>query len=223
ATSSWSADKVTNIKRWVQNGGSLVLSGGASYSKTMEAFKDIAPVTMSGTTLLEQTEPISQYASNEQHSLGPITISNGEVIHGHSVLEIAGHPIVATYSYGKGNVHYIAFDPALEPFSTWKDASGFMGNMLNNELVVKGFNYNEKFDYTWALRDAASFFPQLKSPNLGLLLFIIACYIVIVAPVMYIVLKKLDKREYAWWTIPTVAIITVMLVVFIGSADKNQY
>jgi len=223
ATNGWSQEKISAIKQWVQSGGSLVLSGGAGYSKTAEAFKDITPVTASETILLEQTNEITGYANQEQSSLAPLYISSGKLEKGHSLLEIADQPIIAKYSYGKGFVYYLAFNPALEPFSTWKDASQFIGTMLNDELMIKGVYAKEKLYFNWQLGDAVSFFPQLGSPSLGLLLLIIACYIVIVAPLMYLILKKIDKREYAWWTIPSTAIVTVAIVILIGSADKHEH
>ena len=49
---------------------------------------------------------------------------------------------------------------------------------------------------------------------------IIILYIIIIIPVLYTILKKKDKREYAWWIIPAIAILTSIAIFAYGAKDR---
>ncbi len=55
-------------------------------------------------------------------------------------------------------------------------------------------------------------FPPLGMGTVKLLLGLLAVYIFIVGPVLYLVLKKLDKREKGWIAIPALAAVFVAAV-----------
>src|SRR5690606_17621435 len=43
-----------------------------------------------------------------------------------------------------------------------------------------------------------------------------------VGPVLYVLLKKLDRREWAWWLIPLVSIASSVVIFTVGVQDKSQ-
>ena len=60
------------------------------------------------------------------------------------------------------------------------------------------------------LRYAANNFPSVAGSSMVVIFLVVGIYIVLAGPVMYIVLKKKDRRELGWITIP------VLSVVFLG-------
>ncbi|WP_080839475.1 DUF4350 domain-containing protein [Cohnella massiliensis] len=227
ATGGWSEDRIAAVRTWVQMGGTLVVSGGAGYAKTAEAFKDIVPVAADGTAALSSADSIVQGGDGKALDLaGPVTVSTGTLQAGATSLLNEGEIIVAAErKYGKGRIVYAAFDPSLEPFASWSGNSALWARMLSGSLTsylhqnVNGFGYSNGY---WEVDNALNAFPSLRSPQFNLLLVFFLIYIVIVAPGVFLTLKAADRREWAWWIIPALSVVSSLVIYSIGSADKNQ-
>ena len=62
-------------------------------------------------------------------------------------------------------------------------------------------------------------FPSFKV-SAPLIFGIIIFYIILIIPVLYFILKRKDKREYAWWIIPSIAILTSIAIFAYGAKDR---
>ena len=60
---------------------------------------------------------------------------------------------------------------------------------------------------------AVSNLPSLALPPIGGLLVLLFGYIVLVGPVNYLVLRRLDRREWAWFTVPALIVVFTVGVV----------
>ncbi|GIQ66552.1 hypothetical protein PACILC2_51200 [Paenibacillus cisolokensis] len=78
--------------------------------------------------------------------------------------------------------------------------------------------YDNRF---WGLQQIADMFPSLNPPDIRILLVCFLIYLVLVAPVIYLLLYKIDKREWAWWLIPAVSVATSIVIFLVGVADKR--
>ena len=221
-TSTWSEQKVDALTDWVAKGGTLLVGGGANYAQTMKAIADIVPVTGQNTTTMDDTSVITQFALSE-NSLDPIQITQGSLTRGESIVTSNNNPIVARNTVGKGTVFYTAFDLSLKPFSVWEGRTAFIQSLLSESLIptaVSGGYYNE--DPNWILQQAVQYFPGLKAPPVMLLMLVFAIYVFLIAPILYIILKRVDKREWAWWIIPASAVLTTLIVVYLGAMNKTE-
>lgn len=222
ATSNWSSQKINSIKSWVKQGGTLVFGGGAGYAETAKAFEDVVPVSAGQLTTIEQTNPIDQYAfSNEP--IGNMQVNNGQLVRGNAWLTAQNTAVIASYEYGQGEIFYTAFDLAIKPFSTWEGRTSFVQSMLSDSIIPTSMNGKAVyFDSEQGLIGAISYFPNLKPPSVMMLMLLFTIYAFVIAPILYLILKKADKREWAWWIIPSSAIITTILIIFVGSLDKRE-
>jgi len=227
-TSEWNTATVQAIKDWVVKGGTLMLSGGAGYAKTSEAFIDIAAVEATGLTTLERGDVLAASGGAELKLDQPITVSNGRIVAGTIEMADGSLPIAVNREVGFGSVLYVAFDPSLSPLASWPGSatlwSKFLKDSLSNPLgtsnVRVGVSYYNDLQNT--LKSAVDQFPSIKPPSFPLLLLMFGLYVLIVAPLLYGVLVKADRREWAWWLIPSVSVITGVLVFFIGAGDKRS-
>ncbi|MEK3882238.1 hypothetical protein [Paenibacillus sp. PL2-23] len=230
STQEWSGDVVQAIKEWVARGGTLVLSGGAGYSKTAAAFTDIAPLQASGTTTIETAESLAGSSGEPLVLSSPLTLSSGQLTEGaKAVLREEAVIVAAKRDYGFGTVVYAAFDPSLEPLATWKGSAPLWSKLLHHNLSnMQGMTgvflpsptYNNNL--MWSLSHLIDLFPSIKPPAFGLLLGMFAMYVLLVAPLLYIVLAKLDRREWGWWMIPSLSVLMGVLVFVIGAGDKRS-
>ena len=73
-----------------------------------------------------------------------------------------------------------------------------------------------------SLNNYLNYFPSLALPPFSLFFWLLIGYAVLVAPVLYYVLKRFDRREWAWFLIPLIAIITSISIYVTGTSGKSS-
>jgi len=212
------------ITDWVNGGGTLILAGGAGYAKTAAPFADIAPVVANGTMTVNALPELEKLGGKPLKLDGPFTISTVTAVEdAQTGIKADGQPVFASHVYGQGSVQYAAYDLAMEPVSSWAGHPDAWASVLRNHLPMtgsqNGMYYNSIMDN---LSYVLEYFPSLKMPSFTLLLWMLIIYAVIVAPLLYFILKKADKREWAWFLIPIIAVIASVSVYAVGSSDKTR-
>ncbi|RAR41636.1 hypothetical protein [Paenibacillus sp. MDMC362] len=212
------------ITDWVNGGGTLILAGGAGYAKTAAPFADITPVVADGTTTVHSLAELEKLGGKPLKLDGAFTISTAKAVEGAQIgIEADGQPLFASKAYGQGSVQYAAYDLAMEPVSSWAGHPDAWASILRNNLPMvgaqNGMYYNSLMD---SLNYVLEYFPSLKMPSFTLLLWMLIIYAVVVAPLLYYILKKADKREWAWFLIPIIAVIASGSVYVVGSSDKTR-
>lgn len=212
------------ITDWVNGGGTLILAGGAGYSKTAAPFADITPVVTNGTITVNSLAELEKLGGKPLKLDGAFTISTAKAVEGAQIgIEADGQPLFASKAYGQGSVQYAAYDLAMEPVSSWAGHPDAWASILPNNLPMmgaqNGMYYNSLMDN---LNYVLEYFPSLKMPSFTLLLWMLIIYAVVVAPLLYYILKKADKREWAWFLIPIIAVIASGSVYVVGSSDKTR-
>lgn len=212
------------ITDWVNGGGTLILAGGAGYAKTAAPFADITPVVADGTTTVHSLAELEKLGGKPLNLDGAFTISKAKAVEGAQIgIEANGQPLFASKGYGQGSVQYAAYDLAMEPVSSWAGHPDAWASILRNNLPMvgaqNGMYYNSLMD---SLNYVLEYFPSLKMPSFTLLLWMLIIYAVVVAPLLYYILKKADKREWAWFLIPIIAVIASGSVYVVGSSDKTR-
>lgn len=224
--------QVDAIGQWVERGGQLILTGGAGYPKTAAAFSEWAPVEYRGTTESDQLFSLQDYADDELLMSSPMTLSEVSVKENAEVLvENEGEnplPLFVKQSVGKGSVLYGAYNVALQPLAGWGGNTDLWGQLISperNDVYGLGntVGRNQMFyDFQWELNSALDFFQQLEPPSLGVLSLIFFIYVLIVAPLLYLVLKIWDKRGWSWWLVPSLAIVFSLAIYGIGAAERGS-
>ncbi|MCU6707199.1 hypothetical protein M6D81_00640 [Paenibacillus sp. J5C_2022] len=223
ATGNWDSSHVAAVKEWVAMGGTLVLSGGSGYAKTAEAFQEMAPVTGSGTIVIENPSAIAAAGGTETKLSAPITVSVGEQKSGSVKLTEGGIPIAVHHQYGFGSVIYAAFDASLEPMASWPGSAMLWAKLLQGSSSVLQLNVSTKSgdNMLYSMNQWIDTFPTIKPPSFSLLLLLFCIYILIAAPLLYVLLSRLDRREWAWWIIPSLAVVMGAAVLYVGAGDKR--
>ncbi|MDO3408653.1 hypothetical protein QWJ34_02625 [Saccharibacillus sp. CPCC 101409] len=229
ASDSLSDNQRAAIASWVSGGGTLLLAGGADYAKTASGFEELSPVETTGSSrsvsaaVLESAgggKPLSAQAS--------VTAAEAAIKTGaRAVYQADGTPLIASMPMQSGTVWYAGYDLALEPLASWAGSAQLWGRLLQSELNATAAGnvnpYGQAFNFGYSnLSYALDYFPSLHMPEMSLLLWMLLIYVVVVAPVLYLILRKMDKREWAWVCIPLVAIVSSAAIYFTGSSDKTS-
>lgn len=226
-TVDWNEDLVQALKDWVARGGNLVLAGGAGYAQTAAAFSELSPVEVKGTTKLTSAASLAAAGGEELSLPQGITVSTGDLESGMVMIAEGDIPLAVNAEHGFGQVIYAAFDPSLEPLASWAGSAMLWAKLLGSTLsplqhTNGGIGFNSYMNDYWQLNSLLDLFPSIKQPDLLLMIVMFGLYILIIAPVLYIVLSKADRREWAWWLIPVLSLAMGVTVFLIGAGDKRN-
>ena len=137
----------------------------------------------------------------------PLPALSGALIEGRTLATVGGQVVAAERAYGSGAVTLIGFDPTVDWIAK-TDTSGSLWRRLLPARTSGGLTFSDDS----MLVNAVSQLPTLALPPITGLLALLIAYIVLIGPINYLVLKRLDRREWAWITMP------ILIVVFAAGA-----
>jgi hypothetical protein len=145
-------------------------------------------------------------------------VRGGAPVPGTEVAKTPDGQPVTTIAHGGGWVTALGFDP--DNISPARDT----------QATIKFFG--ERFLSRRALPTLAHPLAQttgnaimvrnLKPPDLPLIVIFLLVYLLLVSPINYFVLKKLDRRELAWITVPAIVLVFTVGAYGIGVATKGS-
>ncbi|MGE5629511.1 MAG: hypothetical protein ACM3TR_00265 [Caulobacteraceae bacterium] len=227
-TSKLRSEQYDSLKSWVFSGGTLLLGTGPSYNKVLAIFKDefltgqIGNVHAMQTLSLYNTTGGTNSAPGEAMNINALDIS---IKDGTPVINDGNTVLLQKVEKGKGTIGVAAFDFGLEPLSTWVGNSAFAENLIgsilpayySSSMIQKGMIVQ---DNIYAIDNALRNIPELPLPKTKYLVFVYLAYILITAPISYFVLKRMDKRELMWFTVPVLSIIFSIVIYVSGFGTR---
>lgn len=227
ATGRWSTEQRAALAAWVARGGRLVVTGGPNARKVAEGLGELPPLrprdsrTANGITALGSGSLGGQWV-----------LATGELIpEATKQAEQDGVPLVASRPWGSGTVTSLAFDPGTGTFGAWSGANAFwtrfaldtgMPTSLQapfGQNSTATFNpIGQQYQITNVLRDL----PGLSLPPTWLVGLVLLLFIILIGPVNYLVLRRMDRRELGWITIPVLTIIFALGIYGFGATTKGR-
>lgn len=221
-TAALSSGQRQALETWVAHGGHLIVGGGAGAARTVAGVADLStalrlrsgqgsehrllPVTVGGTRSVDDLWALGEYVG-APIAAGPYPVAEATLRDGEALIEQGDLILLARRTYGAGTVDFLAFDAGLNPFIHWDDnarlwelivGTGTAGTPSFTEFrtprltVYNGYNAHQ----------AINAIPGLELPSTLQILAFMLVYTLLIGPVNYVVLRKLDRRELAWLTIP---------------------
>ncbi|ABO49889.1 hypothetical protein Dred_1355 [Desulforamulus reducens MI-1] len=206
--------QLTTLKDWVSLGGMLLLSGGAG-SSSGGSLTDISPV------VAEKQEVIPADLGGLQEVKGNMTISSGPLTEGEILAQVKDTILIAARDFGKGRVIFSGI-----PLENLTSESNRVWSLIFGRADSPS-KADTKMQMTWDKRSldnnllhASTYLPQIKTPPVPQVALAWVVYVLVIGPVLYLVLKRYDRRDCMWWIIPTCAMITTGAVYFMSPAQK---
>lgn len=232
--------QVETIEKWVDSGGVLMLGTGVSWQKVYNGLPDsLKPFSIESVNDYDATEALNAFTglgssrvtlktaqgilgfeyipviasqTNYYHKKDPIRFLENDIVAGSEK-----NPLVIKYSKGSGDILVFTFDPTLEPFVSWQSRTYFFENIFRlTNINVNGYyqyrqDYYLKQNYSYSnLQSLVNEVPSDKNPPFLLMFIGLGLYVIIAGPILYLILKKADRRDWAWVIIP------MMSVIFLG-------
>ncbi len=138
-------------------------------------------------------------------------------------------PLAVKYVNKQGRVLLLMFDPGMEPFTAWDGKQQFWEGLLfhvsanvkyysqtGDGYYYQSINKSHQFDYL--TRQV----PEDKKPPFLFMFITIAVYTVIIGPVMYILLKRKDRRDLNWLVVPAVSLLCLFVIYMVGFRTRYK-
>ena len=147
---------------------------------------------------------------------GLLPARNGKPLPGAETINNPAVGTAWTRKFGSGRITLLGFDPDTIQLSDAGKAAKFFGGLIerNPEPPITA-------GAAAALRSSVDV-NKLKPPNLTLIVFYLIIYLILLVPVNYFVLRKLDQRELAWLTTPAIVLLFTFGAYGIGYATKGN-
>ena len=206
-SNSLSAEQLDALRRWIAAGGRLVIVGGSAGIGTLSALPDdILPYRPTATVDADPAS-LASLLGTAPPGASDVVAMAGALGHGRALATSGDRAIAAELTYGAGRVTILGFDTT----TSWLNDSKAVEGLWRSSLPARTSDGTLLIDDSQLLQ-AVYQLPALALPPTGGLLAIIGAYILIIGPINYLILRRLDRRELAWVTMP------VLVLAFAGAA-----
>jgi hypothetical protein len=200
-TNQLSTDQLTALRQWVAAGGRLIIVGGSAGIGTLSALPDdllpyrpTATVDLDPSVLTALIGPLPGGATQ-------LPAMAGALAHGRTLVSSGDRTVAAEVTVGSGRVTVFGFDPTTK----WLAESKSVNALWSAALPARSNDGSSLVDDS-QLVQAAYQLPLLALPPTTGLLLILGAYILIIGPINYLILRRLDRRELAWVTMPVLVL-----------------
>ncbi len=206
-SNSLSPEQLDALRRWIAAGGRLVIVGGSAGIGTLSAFPDDILPYRPTATLDADPAVLSSLLGPAPTGAADVAAMAGALARGRALATSGDRAIAAELGYGAGRVTILGFDPT----TSWLNESKAVEGLWRSTLPARISNGTLFVDDSQLIQ-AVYQLPALALPPTEGLLAIIGAYILIIGPINYLILKRLDRRELAWVTMP------ILVLAFAGAA-----
>lgn len=228
----WAADSTAltddqrrSLSRWIADGGQLVVVGGADWQTRTAGFVDLLP--LEGLAAVDEVPQaaLAAWSGTDEPAVAEATVATG-TLHAEArslVTAEDGTVLVSMRPLGAGTVILVGSDLATDTHRGWAGAPGLWSRLVPSTAAIDqfwegGFPREEGEN---AMSQALGNVPSLEVPPAELLLAVIVAYILLIGPISYAILRRLDRRELAWVTAPLLVVLFSACSYGIGSTLKG--
>ena len=137
--------------------------------------------------------------------------------------------LAVKYVHQEGRILFLTFDPGMEPVAGWDGKQEFWENLLFHASAntnryqqrEQGYYYSG-MSQGYNLEQLTQQVPEDKQPPFLFMFITIAVYVIIVGPIMYILLKRKDKRDWNWLAVPAVSLLCLLVIHVVGFRTRYQ-
>lgn len=209
-------EQIAALSQWVLSGGHLIVTGGDAWQRTTAHLDSLLPGRVQGSTPLESAAALGAYLRQPSAVLDePITAAVIVPDESARILASSGeYPLIVRGPYGAGWVDFLAVDPHAAPLRSWTGRADLWYILIAS--TGQKPSWSDGFSEWSMARDATLTTGSSVLPTFFQLCGFLVAYIVLIGPVNYLVLKRLNHREWAWYTIPATIVLFSLLAYQVG-------
>lgn len=207
------ATQLQALRDYVRSGGLLIVTGGNPVPLRSAFYSGMLPIQPDGSLVVPNLGPLAQRYRAPLKLNGGVTLVAGTLAPGSSVLmqDSAGHPLLADRAFGAGIVVQTAFDYMDPAIIAWPGAAPFWRDLLScgpSQVSARNLlTEARRSDGMLRLYDALAGARARAAPPFTFLIGFCIAYLILLVPVNFLVLRKIDRREWTWLTAPTLVVL----------------
>jgi len=205
------------LRGWIAGGGRLVVVGGTAGIGTLSGFPDDLVPYRPTATLDIAPESISGLIGPLPGDAVDLPAYAGELGVGRALATSGDRVVAGQLDYGNGSVTLLGFDPTTSWLAAGHEVEAMWRRFLPSRTGGGPIITSDDSQIVNAVNQLAS----LALPPIGGLIAILGGYILLIGPLNYIVLRRLDRRELAWVTMPVLIVIFAVAAYGFGTALRG--
>ncbi len=220
-------EQLDALQVWLQEGGILIIGTGVNGRRTLSGLEKLdLPVTAGELKALDSFKLLEEMTERQVLGTAPLQLMDLHVEDGRAVLSDDENGLVWVFSKGSGTIYLSAFDLGTEPIISWTGNKLLWDRLLTQSLkpaAAYGLRnpYRKLYYNTRGIGEILGNIEAMEMPSVMLILFIFLFYLALAGPVNYMFLKRIDRREWSWLTIPALSILFAALVFGLGYNTKG--
>jgi hypothetical protein len=215
-TGALTADQAEAIRQWVALGGQLVVVGGAGVGRTLAGLPmALQPATASAP---EAMPPDLIQALDLTKPLPPGEIRGAGLSVGSGAKLMIGtetHPVLVGRPYGVGAVAVLAVQPGEGPLESW---AGNPALWRRTSVDRPASSWSHAAPSAGVMTSGFGLGGERALPSGGGMALLILGFIVLVGPFNYLVLRRRQRLDLAWLTIPGITLAAAVTTYAAGIA-----
>lgn len=197
-------EQIQVLREWAILGGTLILSAGAG-AEIEGPLADLTPVLVASHQVINTgQDSIWTGGQNQEAAIG-------DLVAGMVLARQGDLPLVAQRTVGRGAVVFTALPVQNLDLGGDREWERMLLQTVGTGL--QGGNANH-------LVSASAYLPQLKMPAVTSLAVLWGLYALLVGPGMYLLLRRLDRRELTWLLVPAAALLTAAGLYLTGPLQR---
>jgi len=216
-----------SLERWVAGGGELIVIGGADWQARTAAFADLLPLSSVAALDGVPHGALAAWSGSAAPAVAADTVSSGPLHDDATALITAedGTVLLSMRPVGAGRTILIGSDLATEAYRGWEGSSRIWSRLIPTTASFEQFfggGFPIAEEALNSMTQALSNLPSLEVPPAELLLAVIVGYILLIGPISYLILRRIDRRELAWVTAPVLVVLFTACSFGIGNSLKGS-
>ena len=233
-TASFSTEQYDALKTWVQDGGVLILGLGSNYQNVLHVFtdsfvtgtlgtmgkKDVTWDVLQDVSEQSQTEEVDVEDDVEAGCTLSMDCIEFQLDGGEPFLENTTKDSAYTKKIGRGRVVVLGYSMGMEPMTSSASRKSIAQFIIDGAEVEatsnKFYGSDSEGNTMYDGLDVAEMADTSRKPSALLYGIILVIYVILVGPILYLILKKMNKRENIWVAIPIVALAFTAVIYATG-------
>lgn len=217
-TSVLSEQTVESIKRWLDNGGVLIIGTGSAAKEVLSGLPDL---DIQCAEIYEKGE--AQYGFYGHADVDISQLSMAELVDGNNKYEETYGVLAQACSWGDGAVGILPYSLSemgeLDAYDYSDSQEEFVENILWRVSDYSTSNYGSgsyddaRYTFNRFCRILGNGSNRL---SFGGLKIIVILYVIFVGPVLYLILRFAKKRDLYWIAVPAAMLVGVLFVYLAG-------
>jgi len=199
--STLSTEQMTALRGWLALGGRLIIVGGTTGIGSLGGFPDDLLPYRPTATVDVAADSLRSMLGGLPKNAADVPAMAGELSRGRALATSGDRVVAAQADYGSGNVTILGIDPTVG----WI-AESSATKSLWPALIPPRTEGSVAIGDDQQIVSAVANLPSLSLPPLSGLLLLLFGYIALIGPLNYLVLRRLDRREWAWITMPVLIV-----------------